>query len=492
MSAELLKELGLDGLDFSKLSAKQKEELVGLLEKKLQSIKENKLKHYKPYQKQKDFHNAGSIKGVRERLLMAGNQLGKTLAAGAEAAMHLTGRYPDWWEGKKFDYPTTAWAASVTSQGTRDTIQRMLLGPIGEWGTGMIPKECIIDIKKQPHGVPDAVESITVRHKSGGISRITLKSYDQGRERFQGETLDFIWFDEEPDKIELYIEGLTRTNATKGILFMTFTPLLGMSNVVKRYIVEKSPGTHVTSMTIFDAAHYNDEERNAIIRAYPEHERKARAEGIPMLGSGAVFPVAEEMIVCEPFAIPDHWPRICGIDFGWNHNFAAAWLAIDPDTDTIYVYDVFVQKEATPAMHSVSMRTRGQWIPVAWPHDGLQHDKGSGVALNKQYKAAGVNMMAMKATWPDGSNSVEAGIMEMLERMQTGRLKIFRHLHDWLSEYRIYHRKDGKIVKEDDDAISATRYAIMMKRYAKVNQSQRILYNQQGASLGVLDPTAGY
>lgn len=486
--------MDIKGIDLSKLPMSEKVQLLELLEQKEKHLRENKLAYYQPYKKQKEFHAAGHLRGVRERLLMAGNQLGKTLSAGAETAMHLTGRYPEWWIGKRFDHPVTGWAASVTSQTTRDAIQRILLGPVGEWGTGMIPKECIIDIKRAAHGVPDAVESVTVRYTSGGISRITLKSYDQGRERFQGETLDFIWFDEEPSDLSLYTEGLTRTNATKGILYMTFTPLLGMSKVVKRYLVEKSPGTHVTSMTIYDAEHYNDEERAAIISAYPEHERKARAEGIPMLGSGAIFPVAEEMIKVRAFPIPNHWPRVVGLDFGWNHNFAAVWMAVDPDTDTLYVYDVYRQREATPTMHAVTIRSKGAWIPCAWPHDGLQHDKGSGVPLQKQYKDAGVNMMGSRATWPDGSNSVEAGIMEMLDRMQTGRLKVFDHLEGWFEEYRLYHRKDGKIVKIDDDAMSATRYAIMMKRYAKINEHafRQFGLKQPGANIGVLDPYSGY
>lgn len=484
--------MNLEGIDVSKLSLQEKVAFVEALEAKERHFKENRLQYYKPYKKQRDFHAAGAIKGIRERMLLAGNQLGKTLAAGAETAMHLTGRYPDWWEGRRFTHPTTAWAASVTSQGTRDTIQRILLGPPGEWGTGMIPKECVVDIKRQAHGVPDAVESITVRHLSGGTSRITLKSYDQGRERFQGETLDFIWFDEEPNDIGLYIEGLTRTNATKGILYMTFTPLLGMSSVVKRYLMEKYPGTHVTSMTIWDAEHYTEEERQAITRAYPEHERKARAEGIPMLGSGAVFPVAEEMIKVQAFPLPDHWPRLVGIDFGYNHNFAAVWIAVDPDTDTIYVYDCFVAREQTPLMHSGPIRAKGAWIPVAWPGDGLQHDKGSGIPLHQQYKTHGVNMLGSRALWPDGSNSVEAGLMEMLERMQTGRFKVFSHLEPWFVEFRIYHRKDGKLVKLDDDAISATRYAVMMKRYAKTQETFHSFFQQKGADFGVLDDLVGY
>jgi phage terminase large subunit-like protein len=347
----------------------------------------------------------------------------------------------------------------------------------------------LIDTKRAAHGVPDALESITVRHVGGGISHLTFKTFDQGRERWQGASLDVVWNDEEPP-FDLYTEGLTRTNATKGIVYTTFTPLLGMSKTVKRFIVEKAPGTHVTHMTIADAEHYTPEERAAIIAAYPEHERKARADGVPMLGSGAVFPVAEEMIRVKPFPIPSHWPRIAGIDFGWEHPFAACWMAIDLDSDTLYVYDCYRQKEATPAIHAAAIRGRGAWIPVAWPHDGMQHDKGSGVRLAQQYKEAGIHMLAEKATWPDGSNSVEAGILEMLDRMQTGRFKVFSHLEEWWEEFRLYHRKDGKLVKEADDILSANRYAVMMKRYARVQQATARF--QQQVTHIVLDPVAGY
>lgn len=427
---------------------------------------ETRLHRYRPYTKQRDFHRAGADLKVRERLLMAGNQLGKTYSAAFETAMHLTGLYPDWWDGAVYDHPVTGWAASLTSQSTRDTVQRLLLGQPGSWGTGAIPKENIIEIKRAAHGVADSVESILVRHKGGGTSRLTIKTYDQGRERWQGETLDFVWFDEEPP-LDLYTEGLTRTNATQGIVWMTFTPLLGMSEVVRRYLVEKVQGTHVTSMTIDDAEHYTPEQREAIIASYPAHEREARARGIPTLGSGRVFPIAEDIIREEAFGIPAYWPRICGLDFGWDHPTAMVWVAWDRDADVVHVYDCYRMREASPMVHAAAWRAKGDWIPVAWPHDGLQHDKGSGEQLAEIYRRHGVKMTKNRATFDDGTNGVEAGLMDMLERMQTGRLKVAKHLHDWWEEFRLYHREDGKLVKEGDDLMSATRYAIMMLRYAK-------------------------
>lgn len=455
------------------LTRSEKLELVALLEEKKRRMDSNKLSFYKPYAKQKAFHSSGADDGVRERLLMAGNQLGKTWCAAFETAMHLTGRYPDWWDGIRFELPVVGWAASLTSQGTRDTVQRLLLGRPGEFGTGSIPGDAIVDIKRATHGVADSVESISVRHVTGGVSRLTIKTYDQGRERWQGETLNFVWFDEEPPE-DLYFEGLTRTNATQGVVWLTFTPLLGMSSVVKRFLVDKAPGTNVTSMTIEDAEHYTPEQRAAIVASYPAHEREARAKGIPTLGSGRIFPVAEEVIRENSVPIPNHWPRICGIDFGWDHPTAAVWLAWDRDSDTVHVYDAYRVREATPLIHSAAIKAKGEWIPVAWPHDGLQTGKGDGEQLAKKYRDYGVKMLREKATHApqkgqkegQGGNSVEVGIMEMLDRMQTGRLKVARHLHDWWEEFRLYHREDGKIVKVGDDLMSATRYGLMMLRHA--------------------------
>lgn len=402
---------------------------------------------------------------------MAGNQLGKTLSAGAEFAMHLTGRYPDWWEGKVFDKPITSWASGITGESTRDNPQRILLGQLGQQGTGMIPKGCIKEITNK-RGTPNAVDTVLVRWGGGGDvqakeSLVGFKSNDQGREKWQGPTLDLIWFDEEHDE-DVYTEGLTRTNVAMGPIMFTFTPLKGMTNVVKRYLIDKVPGTHITNMTIFDVDHYTEEQRSAIILSYPAHERDARSKGTPTMGSGRVFPVEEEYIKCDAFPIPDHWPQLGGIDFGWDHPTAGVRIAWDRDTDTIYVTAATRAREHTPLMFAPLVKPWGEWIKWAWPHDGLQHDKGSGEEIAGQYRDQGMKMLPERATFPDGGNGLEAGVSEMLDRMQTGTLKVFGHLNDWFEEFRLYHRKDGLIVKLNDDLLSATRYAMMMLRFAVV------------------------
>jgi phage terminase large subunit-like protein len=297
--------------------------------------------------------------------------------------------------------------------------------------------------------VPDAVETILVRNAlSGEASQITFKAYSDGREAWQAETLDWVWYDEEPPP-DIYTEGVTRTNNTCGPVFMTFTPLLGMSDIVMRYVGAPHPDRHVTNMTIDDVQHYSAEQKRIIIDAYPEHEREARSKGIPMLGSGRIFPVAEEALREAPLTqIPAHWRQLIGADFGWEHPTAFVHLAHDPDADCLHVTKVYRRNREVALIHAAAIKPWGTWIPVAWPRDALNHDKGGSCAqLCHQYRDHGLHMLSESAAFPDKRGyGVEAGVADMLERMRTGRFKVDANLADWWQEFR--------------------RYAVMMLRYA--------------------------
>ena len=169
---------------------------------------------------------------------MAANQVGKTYGGAVEVAIHLTGRYPDWWTGHRFDGPIDAWAGSDTTETTRDTVQTNLIGPPpneDDWGTGAIPAECIKETNRR-QGVADALDNVLVHHVSGGVSTLGFKAYDQRRQKWQGTRKHLVWLDEEPP-LDIYTEALTRTNAVPdGRLMLTFTPLLGMSEVVHMFL----------------------------------------------------------------------------------------------------------------------------------------------------------------------------------------------------------------------------------------------------------------
>jgi phage terminase large subunit-like protein len=453
----------------------RKDKVLRMLEEQLRQKKENALSFYSPYPKQREFHDLGATK--RERLLIAANRSGKTFSGAMEMAMHLTGRYPKWWQGRRFDRPVRAWAASDTATTTRDILQLALCGPMSELGTGAIPFDAVDWDKDvlRAHSVGDAFDTIEVSHVSGRKSHVSFKSFDQGRKRFQGTAQDVIHLDEEAP-FDVYSECLTRIaprNAgdASGLIYTTFTPLLGRSDVVLRFLDEPSPDRGVVNMTLHEAEHISPEEKERIIAGYAPHEREARVFGTPQLGSGRIFPFSEESVRCAPFDVPSFFAKIVGFDFGTGHPFAAVRLAWDRDADMIYVTHCFKMKDALPYEHWDAIKPWAENIPVAWPQDGhTKRDDGAGdlKSLRDIYRKHGARMLAEHAQFIDGSRSTEAGIVEMAERMQTNRLKVFSTCAQWFEEFRFYHRKDGLIQKHNDDIMSATRIAVMDRRHAAI------------------------
>jgi hypothetical protein len=250
--------------------------------------------------------------------------------------------------------------------------------------------------------------------------------------------------------------------------------MLGYTNLVSRFLRDDSPTARrdrgVVRMGLRHAEHFTDEEKERRLAGYPAHERAARENGDPMLGSGAVFEEIIESDISTRLAISDipaHWAKLWALDFGINHPFAATLLAWDKDADAIYLLHCIKIANALPAVHASAMNAVARGVPVAWPHDGNQRDKGSGEALAAIYRREGLNMLGTHATHVGGGYSTEAGILEMLTRMRNGQFKVASHLSDFFDEMRQYHRKDGVIVKLNDDILSATRIGVMARRYGK-------------------------
>jgi phage terminase large subunit-like protein len=421
------------------------------------------------YPWQQEFHNASA--DYPERLLMGGNRIGKTRIGSAEVAIHATGDYPSWWTGRKFTQPTQIWTGAETNEDSRDIIQRALLGQAGDYGTGWIPRSRIVDIKNRQAGVTEVVERIFVRHKSGGVSWIGLKTFAQEAKGWRGESLDVVWGDE-LIPMDIYTEALTRLIDRKGILLLTFTPMAGVTEVVRHFLEAKEgSGIYTKNVTWDDVNHLDSDEKKRLWSSYPAYEREARTKGTPMLGSGAIFPVPDEDITTLPQKIPAHWSLINGIDFGIDHPGAGVFCAWDKDSDTFYVYDCYKQRDETPIYHAAAMKKHGDWVPNAWPHDGNQRKQGlnadSNIKLKDMFRQNGLYMLREHAHYNDErGNSREASLIEMYEYMRTGRFKVFSTLTPWFEEKRMYHRRDGNVVAVHDDIMSATRYAFMMRRYA--------------------------
>lgn len=407
------------------------------------------------YPKHCEFFAAGPAH--RERLMLAANRVGKTEGVGGyELTLHLTGQYPEWWQGRRFDGPIRAWAAGDTGKTVREILQYKLLGPVGAWGTGLIPGDNIQRIVRGTGGVADTVEIVYIRHSSGQDSMLVFKSYDQRREAFQGTEQDVIWLDEEPP-MDVYTECLLRTMTNNGMLMLTFTPLLGMSEVVLSFLpggrledVAQS-SKFVVMATWDDAPHLDEEAKKELWQSIPPYQRDARSKGIPQLGSGAIYPVPESDFLIDPFPIPDYFPQGYGMDVGWNFT-AAVWGAWDRKTDTLYLHHEYKRSQSEPSIHAHGIQAPGKWIPGFIDPASRGRNQKDGSQLMEDYKALGLDLQT-------ADNGVESGLYSVWNRLSTGRIKVFKSLSAWLTEFRLYRRDDkGKVVKENDHLMDCTRY----------------------------------
>jgi len=496
-------------MDLSELSPAQIAELERMLAARLNEFK---LHDYYPatgplsrdgYVRHMEFFRLG--KDFPMRGFIAANRVGKTEGGGGyETTLHLTGLYPDWWEGYRFDKPIRAWVAGDTNETVRDIIQLKLLGPNNEWGTGLIPKDHLgkPQLRQNSNG---AVDRIAIKHFTNGEfdgwSDLGFKSYEQKRKSFQGTERDLVWLDEESDE-GIRAECVMRLMTTQGLLIETFTPLKGITPNVKKYIpngvvpvggVSKTNDRALVMAGWDHAPHLSEADKRRMLDECEPHLIDARSKGIPALGEGAVFPIDSKRIVVAPFKVPAHWPRIIGIDFGYDHPTAAICCAWDRDNDVFYLVAEYREAKATPLIAASSVKRWGTWVPVSWPHDGHasggKFDAKDQLQLYQIYKNHGLKMLPQHAQFRDGSNGVEAGIMEMLDAMKTGGFKVFANCVAWIEEFQLYHRENGMIVKEQDDAISASRYAWMMRRFARVRPVED---NDDFSSNGIGDARAGY
>jgi len=405
------------------------------------------------YPKHMEFLEA--TKNYREAAMIAANRVGKTLTAAYAVTCWLTGNYPDWWKGRRFDGPVDVWAVGQSGETTRDVLQFILLGRTVEIGTGMIPKELIH--KTTPRlGVPDAIKDVVVKHKNGGYSYLGFKSYDQGIVSFMGTAKQVIWLDEEPPQ-DVYSECLMRTMTVKGLVISTFTPLIGMSDVVLSFLEQAEDAEFkkfFIQISWDDVPHLSKKDKDELWAALPAHQRASRSKGTPDLGSGAVYPIPEDDIKVDPFEIPEYWPRAYGFDVGWN-NTAAIWGAYDRETATWYLYSEYLRGQAEPVIHAAAIKLRGYWIPGQCdPHADNAAQK-DGESILYLYLEEG--LLLEKA-----NNSREAGIYKVYQGLSVGKIKVFSTLTNWLREYRKYRRdKHNQIVKKEDHLMDATRYLIM-------------------------------
>ncbi len=408
----------------------------------------------------------------RFRGVLAANRVGKTEGMGGyEVACHAMGVYPNWWPGRVFlDKPPAIWVAGKTRENTRDILQRKLLGDWGRFGTGLIPYDAIDDWRPA-QGVAESVSVVWVKHSSGHRTRIAFKSFDQTWRAFEGTEQDIIWLDEESEEL-IRAECVKRLMTTNGMLIETFTPLQGLTPIVMGYMptpevdAGEEQGFNAEAVETVsadkalvrvgwdDVPHLTEEQKRSTLAETPPYLHDAVSKGIPSLGAGAIYPVPESEIKVAPFAIPRHWPVVYALDVGWNRT-AAIWGAWDRDTDTVYLYAEHYRGQAEPAIHATAIRAKGDWIHGVIDPAARGRTQKDGEKLIDTYRENGLVLTPAQ-------NAVETGLVEVWQRLSTGRLKVFSSLGNFWTEYRMYRRDEkGRIVKAHDHLMDATRYLIM-------------------------------
>lgn len=448
-------------------------ELAQLLEEKARRLRYNRFETLFPetgpyraelYPKHIAFMNAS--KDYSQRAFIGANRSGKTLTGAFEMTCHLTGIYRKNWKGRRFVDPIEAWAASLTNEMTKNVMQKELLGDPMDLGSGIIPKDLIVKIVKKP-GVADAVETCYIKHISGRLSRLDFKAYEQGRIAFQGTKKQVIWLDEEPTDPNIYSECLTRTMDfdNPGIIYCTFTPLFGLSDVVLSFMPDgqlpdngvdsNNPYKYVTQVSWEEVPHLSEKQKTEMMASYSDYERNARTRGIPSLGSGVIYPYFEEDYVVPPFEPPSWFKKAYGMDVGWDRT-AVVWGAYNPADGCVTLYSEHYMGQEKPMVHAHAIKSRGRWIAGAIdPRGADNRSQIDGTRLLDLYQEEGLILHL-------ADNSVESGIYKVSQMLASGRLKICSNLVNLLKEIRTYRRDEkGKIVKKNDHLMDAMRYLIV-------------------------------
>lgn len=423
-----------------------------------------RLLFYKPNKKQELFHEAGL--SAQERLLTGGNRSGKTYAGVIECAKHWTGIYGSEWRGYKFNRPLTSWVVGKEPKLISQSVQKHIFGNIKQHLRGILHDSLTKNKKKSTNG--EMYRTFDVPHISGGYSEVSFKTYEQGREAFEAAKVDLILLDEEPP-FDIYKECQMRTMKTsltddfRGMIIVCSTPLKGWTEFYNYFMDNRHPGETKDSAWYShiewdDTEHLPEEEKLRMLNSMSPHEIEARTKGLPAPGLGLVYPIPESMLICDPFEIPDHWPRVCGLDFGWTHPTAALFAAHDRDNDMLYFYAEYAVSERTPEKHCYALQQFGiNWIPGVYDPSGKKStQQGDGKTLVGLFREAGFKNLS------PADNSVDKGLLKLLQRMQAGKAKIFSTLIKFRSELRKYARdEDGIPKKENDDLCDCARYIEM-------------------------------
>lgn len=254
----------------------------------------------------------------------------------------------------------------------------------------------------------------------------------------------------------------------------------------------------VINITWDECPHLSESEKKELWSSIPAYQRRARSKGIPVLGSGVIYPFDEERVVIDPFELPRHWPRCFGLDTdagaGWTAITFCAW---DRENQIVYLYRDYKSDSRLLAQHVSEIALQGTrlakhkplWIPGVGDAAARLVTEIDSRQIVEAYKSKDVDIEL-----PD--KAVEAGIQDVYDLLEARRLRVFNTCRDWLSEFRQYHRRLNKngtseIVKTNDHLMDATRYMIHsgLKRAAVAPQPPDetipvLVYDQGHAGTG--------
>jgi len=437
----------------------------------------NSLKWFRPFPYQTAFFNTGATH-VR-RGMLASNRSGKTIASCYETAYHLTGRYPKGWKGKTWDKPIIAMCSGESWEQVSKTLQSKLLGcddikQSYKLGTGSIPRECIDDKSMRTDGAN--VLSIEIWHQSGGKSKLYFSNYTQQVRHLQGFELDLVVLDEQPPD-ETFSELVVRTAQRNGQVICSFTPLKGMSGLVRKFWDKIDGYTHIR-VKWDDVPYENEwgekffskEEREQLSRDFMPWERECRINGIPLVGKGVVFPMLK-------------WPTYKSIDFDLKQNeklerlisfdlgirndpTVISFMFRDPIEEVIYLHrQITIPQGETPDEYVHYLLDReSKGVPIALPHDAAQAGR---YTLTEQSVREvfednyGLNCISGAILNPANdqgkiTNHVAYGINVIRLGMEREKFMINEDCVAFLDEARNYAIDDaGKFIGKDDHIDSA-------------------------------------
>jgi phage terminase large subunit-like protein len=447
-----------------------------------EDMKFNQLKYFRPFEHQLKFFATGNSE---RRGILAANRIGKTVSTCFETACHLTGRYPEWWNGYRFDKAITCMVAGEGWSQVALVLQQELLGTqdikiTENIGTGAIPRECIITDTMRNDGANCI--GVEIKHVSGAKSYLLFANYTQEVRQLQGFKLNLAVFDEQPPD-DFFSEIVTRTATTQGKVLCSFTPLKGLNGLVSKFWNHEE-GYEFIRVSWDDVPEYDPwgqpfllmSTRRQLEKDYLPHEREARIAGKPVMGKGAVFQLSNWPTYKTGEIDFTRFPniqRVIALDLGLvNDKTVISLMYYDPSERTAYLHkQIVVQgtEEAVPTQYiNHLLRPEVFGTPIVLPADANTAGRYtmSSSSIRELFESYELNVYEKAIMNPPDSqgrttNHKAYGINQMRQMLEVGSLMINENCTHFLSEAQNYFVDEKGRFSDPDDCIDSARYALL-------------------------------